>query len=95
MFAILIGILGLAAGIGILAGWSYSGPSFTGKGGNRHLSLDHIFNGTFRVDSVGINWVKEGELESILAAIAAEMEDEADTLLVSARRYILDHRLRA
>lgn len=58
----LIAIIGVAATIGVLAGWGYSAPNYAGKGGNKHITMDHIFNGTFRVDSISIDWVKEGEL---------------------------------
>lgn len=61
ILAALIGIIAVAGTIGVLAGWGYSAPSYGGKGGNKHISMDHIFNGTFRVDSVAIDWVKEGE----------------------------------
>ena len=53
----------------MLAGWEYSAPSYGGKGGNKHISMDHIFNGTFRVDSVNIDWVKEGTSARELAKL--------------------------
>ena len=31
--------------------------------------MDHIFNGTFRVDSVNIDWVKEGTSARELAKL--------------------------
>jgi dipeptidyl aminopeptidase len=57
---VLIGTVAIAAVIGVLAGWSYSAPSYSIKGGNRHITLDHIFNGTFNAKSISLDWVKQG-----------------------------------
>ena len=61
VLAALIGVLSLAAVIGVLSGLGYSAPVFGKKGGSKHITMDHVFNGTFRADFVGIDWVKEGE----------------------------------
>lgn len=57
----LIGIVAFAAIIGALAATAYSAPSYSAKSGNRPITMDHIFNGTFRVESKSLEWVKEGE----------------------------------
>ena len=60
ILTVLVVIVGLAAGIGVLAGWGYSAPSYSVRSGNRHITLDHVFNGTFSPKSVTIDWVKQG-----------------------------------
>lgn len=57
-------LLGSAA-IGILAGSAFQSSSTTyiRKGGAKHLTMDHIFNGTFSPHLENIAWVKEGESE--------------------------------
>lgn len=57
-------LLGSAA-IGILAGSAFQSSSTTyiRKGGAKHLTMDHIFNGTFSPHLENIAWVKEGECE--------------------------------
>lgn len=54
----LLGLCVLAATIGFLAARSYRGTSFKTKGPNR-ITMDHIFNGTFRVESSDLHWVAE------------------------------------
>lgn len=61
ILAVLIGIVGLASVIGALSAWSYSAPSYSVTGGNKHITMDHVFNGTFAARSKRIDWVKEGE----------------------------------
>lgn len=34
---------------------------YTVKSGNKHITMDHIFNGTFSPKWVSHSWVKEGE----------------------------------
>lgn len=58
--AILIGILVFAAGIGALSAFAYAGPAYSAVKGNRHMTMDHIFNGTFSPNAKRIDWVKEG-----------------------------------
>jgi dipeptidyl aminopeptidase len=57
---VLIATVIFAALLGTLAGWSYSAPSYSIKGGNQHITLDHIMNGTFTPKSVTLDWVKQG-----------------------------------
>lgn len=59
LFCILLG----ATAIGILAGSSFqaSSTTFTRKGGAKHLTMDHIFNGTFSPHLENVAWVKEGK----------------------------------
>jgi dipeptidyl aminopeptidase len=61
---ILCCILLAATAIGILAGHGFNAPltTYSRKGGARHLTMDHIFNGTFAPSMENIAWVKEGEL---------------------------------
>jgi hypothetical protein len=60
---ILLCILLAAAAIGILAGHGFAPASttYSRKGGSKHLTMDHIFNGTFQPHLENIAWVKEGE----------------------------------
>ncbi|EJD48202.1 hypothetical protein AURDEDRAFT_113055 [Auricularia subglabra TFB-10046 SS5] len=58
LLAALLGLCLLAAIIGILAARSYRGTSFKTKGA-KHITMDHIFNGTFRADSAELHWVAE------------------------------------
>ena len=99
IFATLFGILGLAALIGILAGIEYTGPVVV-RSGNKHITMDHIFNGTFRVDSLAINWVKEGK--SFPAHVHLTVADGSQLLMERSlkwikitiscsRRYIIRH----
>lgn len=55
----LIGLVTMAAFIGILAARSYNGSAFRTHG-RKQLALDHVFNGTFGVDRKSLNWVPEG-----------------------------------
>lgn len=55
----LVGILLLAASLGSLGASTFSAPGFTKQGGQRHMTLDHVFNGTFSARSQRIDWVKE------------------------------------
>lgn len=59
---ILLCILLAAAAIGILAGHGFAPASttYSRKGGSRHLTMEHIFNGTFQPHLENIAWVKEG-----------------------------------
>lgn len=61
--AVLLCILLAATAIGILAGSGFQAPSttYSRKGGSKHLTMDHIFNGTFSPHIESIAWVKEGE----------------------------------
>ncbi|KAJ9106205.1 hypothetical protein QFC21_001349 [Naganishia friedmannii] len=54
-------ILLVATAIGILAGHGFNAPltTYSRKGGTRHLTMDHIFNGTFAPSMENIAWVKE------------------------------------
>lgn len=59
---ILFCILLAAAAVGILAGHGFKPASttYSRKGGSKHLTMDHIFNGTFQPHLENIAWVKEG-----------------------------------
>ena len=61
VLAALIGVLVLAGLIGAFAGTVYSVPNHLVKSGTKHISMDHIFNGTFAVTTKTLNWVKEGQ----------------------------------
>jgi dipeptidyl aminopeptidase len=61
----LAGILLLAGAVGILAAGSFSAPAFNKKGGKKHITMDHIFNGTFAPKTKAVAWVKEGERNSM------------------------------
>ncbi|GBE89421.1 Probable dipeptidyl-aminopeptidase [Sparassis crispa] len=58
---LIIGLVALvltAAVIGIFAALSYTGTPFRVHG-TRHITMDHVFNGTFNAQSQGILWVPE------------------------------------
>ncbi|OXH22780.1 dipeptidyl aminopeptidase, partial [Cryptococcus neoformans] len=61
ILAILVAIIAFAGTIGVLAASGYSVPSFSSKGGTRHITMDHVFNGTFNAYSKQVDWVKEAE----------------------------------
>lgn len=61
ILAILVAIIAFAGTIGVLAASGYSVPSFSSKGGTRHITMDHVFNGTFNAYSKQVDWVKEGK----------------------------------
>lgn len=58
ILAALLLIVGGAAAIGFLAAVGYRTP--TVQRGTKHITLDHIFNGTFSPKSQYLSWVKEG-----------------------------------
>jgi len=60
MAYVLIGLVSLSALIGIIAGFTYTGAALSSEGIKR-ITMDHVFNGTFYANSVGINWVGEGK----------------------------------
>ncbi|KAF8515924.1 dipeptidyl aminopeptidase [Gautieria morchelliformis] len=53
----LMSLLGLAVVVGIFAGFS-SGNSYRTRG-SKHITMDHVFNGTFGVERKSLNWVPE------------------------------------
>ncbi|TFK34032.1 dipeptidyl peptidase IV N-terminal region-domain-containing protein [Crucibulum laeve] len=59
LLIILSGLVFLAALIGIIAAHTYAGSAGYHAPGVRKVTMDHIFNGTFSGQRVGINWVKE------------------------------------
>jgi len=54
----LVSLVSLAAVIGIFAARAYTGTPFRIHG-TRHITLDHIFNGTFSANSQSVLWVPE------------------------------------
>ena len=56
---VLISLVSLAALIGIIAGFTYSGTSYHTPG-MRRITMDDIFNGTFHAAKAQVNWVPEG-----------------------------------
>ncbi|ORY33110.1 putative dipeptidyl-peptidase [Naematelia encephala] len=59
ILATLIGIVVFATVIGALAATQYSAPSYYAKSGSKHITLEHILNGTFGVRTKQLDWVKE------------------------------------
>ena len=66
----LIALVLIAGVVGIVAGYTYSGQSLRKQAGRRRLTMDHIFNGTFRYSRPDLNWVAEGALNIILLFLA-------------------------
>ncbi|KIJ55116.1 hypothetical protein M422DRAFT_41183 [Sphaerobolus stellatus SS14] len=63
----LAALVTLALGIGLFTAFSYpKHPSASGSllaKSRLHITLDHIYNGTFNVERKWVNWVKEGKYE--------------------------------
>jgi dipeptidyl aminopeptidase len=57
---ILISLVSLSAIIGIIAGFMYQGTAYYHAAGQKHITMDHIFNGTFYAYQPSVNWVAEG-----------------------------------
>jgi len=56
---VLLTLVALSGIIGIVAGFTYSGAQYHAPG-QKKITLDHIFNGTFSANRPGLNWVREG-----------------------------------
>ncbi len=54
----LVSLVSIAVVIGIFAARSYAGTAFRIQG-VQHLTMDHIFNGTFSATRQDIHWVPE------------------------------------
>ncbi|OCF39775.1 dipeptidyl aminopeptidase [Kwoniella heveanensis CBS 569] len=61
ILAVLIVIVCFAALIGGLAATGYSAPTYLLKSGNRRITMDHVFNGTFNAYTKQLDWVKEAD----------------------------------
>lgn len=57
----LVLIVVAATVIGFLAATWYSAPATVTKAGNKHITMDHVFNGTFSPHWAQRNWVHEAE----------------------------------
>ena len=53
-------LVSLAVIIGVFAARSYTGTAFRIQQGVQHLTMDHMFNGTFSAQKKDIHWVPEG-----------------------------------
>jgi dipeptidyl aminopeptidase len=52
----------LAVLLGVLAARTYNQTSYRYRApGNKHITMDHVFNGTFAADRRSLAWVSEGE----------------------------------
>ncbi|KAG8884962.1 hypothetical protein FRB97_002790 [Tulasnella sp. 331] len=60
----LLGLVGMASIIGVLAAWSYNGTTFRALS-LKPLTMDTVFDGTFGVDRRSLNWVPEGERDNL------------------------------
>ncbi|KDQ19524.1 hypothetical protein BOTBODRAFT_153437 [Botryobasidium botryosum FD-172 SS1] len=59
LVACLLGLTSAAIVFGVSAHW-YSSTSTAHRGsGNKHITMDHIFNGTFSVEKTSLSWVPE------------------------------------
>ncbi|KAH8093229.1 dipeptidyl aminopeptidase [Cristinia sonorae] len=54
----LVALVSTAAVIGLFAAFSYTGTSYRIRG-SKHVTIDHVFNGTFAAQRKGIRWVPE------------------------------------
>ncbi|WVF65548.1 hypothetical protein IAT40_000276 [Kwoniella sp. CBS 6097] len=61
ILAVLVVIVCFAAVIGGLAATGYSAPTYLVKSGNRRITMDHVFNGTFNAYTKQLDWVKEAD----------------------------------
>lgn len=55
----LVALVTIAAVIGLFAAFSYTGTSYRIRG-TKHISIDHVFNGTFSAYTRSVRWVPEG-----------------------------------
>ncbi|KAG8917493.1 hypothetical protein FRC00_013547, partial [Tulasnella sp. 408] len=70
----LAALIFLAAMIGVLAAYSYSGSNFLATG-RKPLTMDHVFNGTFYADRTSLDWVAEGERAEDLGYIRRRLRN--------------------
>ena len=61
----------------MLAAFSYTGTSYRVRG-TKHITMDHIFNGTFGAQSQTLRWVPEGGLLSSLLLILLTHDSAGD-----------------
>ncbi|KAL4251589.1 peptidase S9B family protein [Abortiporus biennis] len=54
----LAGLVSIAALIGLFAAFSYTGTSYQIRG-TKHITMDHVFNGTFWAEKQSLRWVPE------------------------------------
>jgi len=45
----LLAIVAVAVVIGIFSAKAFKPPTYIRKGGSKHITMDHVFNGTFAV----------------------------------------------
>lgn len=55
----LVSLVVTAGLIGVFAAFSYTGTSYQIRG-TQHVTMEHIFNGTFAAEKRGVRWVPEG-----------------------------------
>jgi dipeptidyl aminopeptidase B len=55
----LAAILTFSGAIGLFAALSYK-ETKRAVLGNKRITMDHIFNGTFNVERTGLSWIPEG-----------------------------------
>jgi dipeptidyl aminopeptidase len=60
-----VGLVVLAAIIGVIAGSVYTGTPYHSRG-VRRITMDHIFNGTFDPEKRSLHWVPEGYLPAVV-----------------------------
>lgn len=56
----LVVLVSLSAIIGMVAAFTYSGASSYHAPGVKKITMDHVFNGTFAIESETLRWVPEG-----------------------------------
>ena len=61
----------------MFAAFSYTGTSYRVRG-TKHITMDHIFNGTFGAQSQTLRWVPEGGLLSSLLLILLTHDSAGD-----------------
>lgn len=54
----LVVLVSTAAIIGLFAAFSYTGTSYQIRG-TKHISIDHVFNGTFSAYRKGVRWIAQ------------------------------------
>ena len=80
----LVSLLGLVVIIGAFAAF-FSENSYRTRG-SKHITMDHVFNGTFGVDKKSLNWVPEG------ASVRIDRTFSHMTSSTSWRRRVFDKR---
>lgn len=57
-------MMSCSGGIGLFAAKSYTHAGYYHQPGTKHITMDHLFNGTFSAQTRSLHWVPEGNVNS-------------------------------